>query len=531
MKELKRLPLSVQTFKNMREGNYVYVDKTEHIHRLTAHTHIGMYFLSRPRRFGKSLTVSTLKELFEGNRTLFKGLWIEDKWDWSVTNPVIHISFSDLGYKELGLEVAIKNELKNIGDKWGITFSNDSLQQQFKELVEQLGKQRGKVVILIDEYDKPIIDFLEKEDMPQAKANQKTLKNFYSILKGSEDFIRLLFITGVSKFSQVSIFSDLNHLTDLTMHPDYATLVGYTQEELESNFEGHIEAVMNYQNTTRDKLLAQIKEWYDGFSWDGIHHLYNPFGTLTFLNTKVFSNVWFTTATPTFLVNLIKERGIFRFEEQWLPQLSLEKYDLSNLDLIPLLFQTGYLTVKQRDITNGDVLLDYPNREVRDGMYQVLMDDLTRNSYKQSSATTVKDLSKAFLANDLDKVKLIINVMFTDLPAPLYEPKQRDDKRKEIELSERFFHGVIHLMFKYLGIFIDSEVYSSFGRADSVVTTATHIYVFEFKYNRSGTAAFEQIKKKKYGDKYRATGKTIIGIGVNFSHLTRKINGWILKEL
>jgi Predicted AAA-ATPase/PD-(D/E)XK nuclease superfamily len=530
MKELKRLPLSVQTFKNMREGNYVYVDKTEHIHQLTA-THIGMYFLSRPRRFGKSLTVSTFKELFEGNRALFKGLWIEDKWDWSVTNPVIHISFAHLNYQALGLDGALQNELSQIAKQFGISFIKTDYKDQFEELIEQLHLKHGKVVILIDEYDKPIIDYLEKEDMPQAKANQKIMKSFYSVLKDAEDNIRLLFITGVSKFSQVSIFSDLNHLTDLTMHPDYTTLVGYTQDELESNFEGHIEGVMAFQNMTRDKLLAQMKEWYDGFSWDGIHHLYNPFGTLTFLNTKVFSNVWFTTATPTFLVNLIKERGIFRFEEQWLPQLSLEKYDLSNLDLIPLLFQTGYLTVKQRDITNGDVLLDYPNREVRDGMYQVLMDDLTRNSYKQSSATTVKDLSKAFLANDLDKVKLIINVMFTDLPAPLYEPKQRDDKRKEIELSERFFHGVIHLMFKYLGIFIDSEVYSSFGRADSVVTTATHIYVFEFKYNRSGTAAFEQIKKKKYGDKYRATGKTIIGIGVNFSHITRKINGWILKEL
>jgi Predicted AAA-ATPase/PD-(D/E)XK nuclease superfamily len=530
MKDLKPLPLNVQTFKNMREGNYVYVDKTEHIHRLTT-TRIGMYFLSRPRRFGKSLTVSTLKELFEGNRALFKGLWIDDKWDWSVTHPVIHISFAALGYKELGLETAIKDKLKSIADKSSITFSNNSLQQQFKELIEKLYEQHGKVVILIDEYDKPIIDYLEKENMPQAKTNRNIMKNFYSILKDEEDYIRLLLITGVSKFSQVSIFSDLNHLTDITLHPDYATIIGYTQEELESNFEGHIQAIMSYQNISRADLLTQMKVWYDGFSWDGINQLYNPFGTLTFFNTKVFSNVWFSTATPTFLINLIKERGIFKYEQQWLPQLLLEKYDLENLDLIPLLFQTGYLTIKERNIREGDVLLDYPNREVRDGMYQCLIDDMTRNTYKQSSATTVKDLSKAFAANDLDKVKLIIDVLFSDLPAPLYEPKQKDDKRKEIELSERFFHGVIHLVFKYLGIFIDSEVYSSFGRADSVVTTATHIYVFEFKYNRSGKAAFEQIKQKKYGDKYRASGKTIIGIGVNFSHITRRVNGWVPKEL
>jgi hypothetical protein len=531
MKELKLLPIGVQTFKNMREGNYVYVDKTEHIHRLVAKTNIGSYFLSRPRRFGKSLMVSTLKELFEGNRILFKDLWIEDKWDWSQKSPVIHLSFASMPYQGFGLAEALNMELETYGEPYKISYPNEDYKARFKFLIQQIYQKYGKVVILIDEYDKPIIDYLEKADMPQAKVNQKIMKNFYSVLKDAEDYIRLLFITGVSKFSQVSIFSDLNHLTDLTMHPEYATMIGYTQEELESNFEGHIQATMLYQKINRPELLKKMKEWYDGFSWDGINQLYNPFGTLTFFNTKVFTNVWFTTATPTFLVNLIKERGIFRFEEQWVPQLSLEKYDLDNLDLIPLLFQTGYLTVKQRDISNGDVLLDYPNREVRDGMYQVLIDDLTRNTYKQSSATTVKDLSKAFIANDLVKVKLIIDVMFTDLPAPLYEPKQRDDKRKEIELSERFFHGVIHLMFKYLGIFIDSEVYSSFGRADSVVTTASHIYVFEFKYNRSGKAAFEQITKKKYGDKYRATGKKIVGIGVNFSHITRKINGWVVKDL
>lgn len=528
MKELKRLPIGVQSFSKMRNENFVYVDKTEHIYNLARYG--GHYFLSRPRRFGKSLMVSTIKQLFQGNRPLFKGLWIEDKWDWSKTNPVIHISCASLGYKEFGLAAAFKIELKDIADKKGIVFKTDSYQQQFKELIEQLYYQHGEVVILIDEYDKPIIDFLQKEDLPQAKANQKVMKTFYSILKDSEDYIRMLFITGVSKFSRVSIFSDLNHLTDLTLHNDFSTIVGYTQEELEVYFKGHIENVMAHQNKTYPEILIGMKEWYDGFSWDGIHHLYNPFGTLTFLNEKVFSNTWFSTATPTFLINLIKEKGVFRYEKQWMSKLSVEKYDLDNLDLVSLMFQTGYLTVVEMDITNGDMLLDYPNREVRDGMYQFLLDDMTRNQYQLSSGVTVKDLSKAFRKDDMAQVQLIINSLFADLPAPLYQPKD-DNKRKEVELSERFFHGVIHLLFKYLGIFVESEVYTSFGRADSVVTTDTHIYVFEFKYNRSGKAAFEQITKKNYGEKYRATGKKIIGIGVNFSHLTRKINGWIEKTL
>jgi hypothetical protein len=320
-------------------------------------------------------------------------------------------------------------------------------------------------------------------------------------------------------------------LTDLTIHKDFTTMVGYTQEELETHFKAYIEAIMVYQNKDWLTTLALMKDWYNGFSWDGINTVYNPFGTLTFLNEKVFSNTWFSTGTPTFLVNLIKEKGVFKYEQEWITKLSLEKYDLDNLDLMPLMFQTGYLTIKEKDITNGDMLLDYPNREVRDGMYQFLLDDLTRNRVQQSSGITVKDLNKAFRANDMAKVELIINSIFADLPYPLYEPHQQGNKHRELELSERFFHGIIHLIFKYLNIFIDSEVATSIGRADSVVTTDTHIYIFEFKYNRSGKAAFAQITKNNYADKYRATGKTIIGIGVNFSHITRKINGWVLKEL
>jgi PD-(D/E)XK nuclease superfamily len=287
---------------------------------------------------------------------------------------------------------------------------------------------------------------------------------------------------------------------------------------------------MERQDTTWTEILVKMKEWYNGFSWDGINTVYNPFGTLSFLNNKVFKNYWFSTATPTFLISLIREKRLFKYEEQWMSFLSLEKYDLDHLDLVPLMFQTGYLTVKELDIKSGDMLLDYPNREVRDGMYQFMLDDLTRNQYQQSSGITVKDLHKAFQKNDMAQVRLIINSIFADLPYPLYEPSQKG-KRKEIELSERFFHGVIHLVFKYLGMFIDSEVSTSYGRADSVVQTNSHIYVFEFKYNRSGKAAFDQITKNNYADKYRATGKTIIGIGVNFSHITRKINGWVLKEL
>ena len=528
MKELKYLPIGIQTFKNMREGNYVYVDKTEHAYRMASRG--GAYFLSRPRRFGKSLMVSTLHELFDGNQLLFKDLWIENKWDWSQKNYVIHLSFTSLDYKGMGLEKAISWELERIAAKNNVVFSTHELKTQFKELLQNLYEKHGKIVILIDEYDKPIIDFLEKEELPTAKINQKIMKNFYSVLKDSEAQVRFLFITGVSKFAQVSLFSDLNHLEDLTLHTDYTTITGYTQAELEANFQEHIEAVAVYQKMGQDELLTKMKEWYNGFSWDGINTLYNPFGTLNFLSQKIFRNFWFTTGSPTFLINLIREKGIYAYEKKWMSNISLQRYDLDNLDIEPLMFQPGYLTVQELNITNGDMLLDYPNREVRDAMYQFLIDAGTRSQYSSSSGITIQDLSKSFISNDLDNINLIINALFADLPSVLYEA-DKANKSKEIELSERFFNSIIHLVFKYLGIYIESEVYTSLGRADSVVTTASHIYVFEFKYNRSGKAAFSQIEKKEYGEKYRPTGKKIVGIGVNFSHVTRKINGWVVKDL
>jgi hypothetical protein len=526
MKKLKQLPLGVQTFKKMRERDYIYIDKTEYVYNLAMEQ--GVFFLSRPRRFGKSLLISTFKELFNGNRPLFKGLWIEDKWDWSVTYPVIHLSFARLDYQSLGLTQAILSELKTIAESLGYSLKNEfAVKESLESIIQHLYQQFGKVVILIDEYDKPIIDYLEKGKIAQAKENQGIMKTFYSVLKDAEDYIHFLFITGVSKFAKVSIFSDLNHLT---LARDYAAITGYTQEELEASFVDYIEVAMRDLELSREVLLSTMKKWYDGFSWDGKQELYNPFGTLHFFNNRDFRNYWFATGTPTFLVKLMKEKGVYKFEGQQVTDLFLEKYDIDNLEIIPLMFQTGYLTIKEKNFVTGEMFLDYPNQEVRDGMYQFIIDDLSRTPNGVTSHTTVKDLSKAFNDNDLAAVQLIINTLFSDLPAQLYEA-DKNDKKRELELSERFFHSIIHLLFKYLGIFIDSEVSTSLGRADSVVHTPTHIYVFEFKYNRSANAAMTQLENRHYADKYRASSKKITGIAVNFSHKTRRINGWQIKEL
>ncbi len=519
----KNLPIGIQTFKNIREGNYVYIDKTEQLYPLVENA-FGSYFLSRPRRFGKSLLVSTMKELFEGNRALFEGLWIEDKWDWSQKSPVIHISFDAAGYRSMGLERAILSELKQIADKNGITLSAEGFQQQFKELIQKLAEKDGKVVILIDEYDKPIIDFLEKDEMVQAKTNQVILKSFYSALKSSESSIRMLFITGVSKFAKVSIFSDLNHLEDLTIDGNYGTLVGYTQAELEFSFANHIQLVMDKLKISREYLLENMREWYNGYSWDGETTVYNPFGILNFFSKKTFRNFWFATGSPTFLIKLMRERADFEFEDKQVSDIFLERYDLDNIELVPLLFQTGYLTIKELNFMTGDMVLGYPNKEVKDSMYQFLIDDIASASYKrESSGITVQYLNKAFKINDLEKVKDIINTLFSDLPHNLHEM----DKRK----SERFFHGLIHLLFKYLGVFVESEVRTAKGRADSVVQTDTHVYIFEFKADKTAEEALEQLLKNGYANKYKLSGKTILGIAVNFNSIEREIDGWIEKEL
>ncbi len=516
--KIKDLPISVQTFKNIRTGNYVYVDKTEQIYPIVA-KHYGAYFLSRPRRFGKSLTVSTMNELFSGNRDLFKGLWIENKWDWSETHPVIHISFDILDYRSSGLDKAILSILGKTAKQNNIILTTETYKDQFQELIQKLSEAKGRVVVLIDEYDKPIIDYLEKLELPQAKINQAILKNFYSVLKYSEPYLKMVFITGVSKFSKVSIFSDLNHLNDITIDANYGALVGYTQTELEFYFEDYIQSVMAKHKISREMLLESMREWYNGYSWDGETTVYNPFGILNFFSKKVFRNFWFSTGSPTFLIKLMRKATEFEFEDQKVSSAFLEKYDLDNIELIPLLFQTGYLTIKEIDFRTDNMVLSYPNREVKNSMYQFLIEDIAPSIDNTSSGVTVENLQNAFKNDDLPKVKTIINTLFSDLPHNLHEI----DKRK----SERFFHGLIHLLFKYLGIFIESEVRTYKGRADSVVQTDTHVYIFEFKADKTAEEALEQMLKNGYAAKYKTSGKEILGIAVNFNSVEREIDGWI----
>ncbi len=515
---MKNLPIGIQALPKIRERNCVYVDKTQLVHQLV--TTGVCYFLSRPRRFGKSLLISTLKELYLGNKAVFEGLWIENNWDWSKTNPVLHFSFDKMSYKQLGLEGAIVQELKKWAKHYKIRLTTSDYKSQFEELLAKLCKKHGTVALLIDEYDKPIIDFIEQGETEQAKFNRDILREFYGVLKDSDTLLELVFITGISKFAKISLFSHLNNLTDITTSKQYGTITGYTQAELEFYFDDHLKRCADELKLSREALLDNMRVWYNGYSWDGVTRVYNPFGTLNFLFDRTFKNYWFATGSPQFLIRQMRKITYYNVENAVVSNRVLDKYDIDNIELIPLLFQTGYLTVKSMDVMTGDMVLDYPNKEVRESMYEFLIDDVAKNPHRIHTGMTVMDLQKAFVAKDLEKVKTILNSLLADLPDEAFSKQ-----------TEGLFHGLIHLIFSYLGVFVTSEVHSSLGHADAVVQTLTDVYIFEFKFNKTADEGMAQIKKKDYAGKYRASDKLITGIAVNFNSDKKTIIEWVEEVL
>ncbi|MEM6263351.1 MAG: AAA family ATPase, partial [Bacteroidota bacterium] len=299
---MKRYPIGIQDFEKMRSGDYLYVDKTELIHSLIQNG--AYYFLSRPRRFGKSLLLSTLKYIFQGRKDLCEGLWIGSS-DFSFDpHPVLHFHFESLDYQGVGLEQALSIELKQQAKKYGLTLTAPTLKQQFKELIHTLGHEQG-VVILVDEYDKPLVEYID--DPVKAEVNREIIRNFFSVIKSSDAYLRFFLVTGVSRFSKVSLFSDLNNLQDITLHYEYATIAGYTQDELERYFsEAFIQVAQRY-HMTEEELTQQIRKWYNGYQWNVGQPVYNPFSILNFFSSQRFANYWWNTATPTFLLKLLRK--------------------------------------------------------------------------------------------------------------------------------------------------------------------------------------------------------------------------------
>jgi Predicted AAA-ATPase len=383
----KRLyPIGEQDFPSIISKGKVYVDKTMHAYNLISTN--KYYFLSRPRRFGKSLFISTLESIFLGKKELFKNLYIYDKWEFEAY-PIIRISFSNIGYRTMGLSKAISGELINIAKRYDLVIeaADEDIANIFKELIKNLALKFNKnVVILIDEYDKPLIDYLDKDNLNIALENRSTLKTFYSILKDADQYLQIVFITGVSKFSKVSIFSDLNNLMDISLSEDYNEICGISQKELESNFREELSHV--------DKEM--VKSWYNGYRWDiKGDTVYNPFSLLNFFGNKgKFDNFWFATGTPTFLMELCKQNKFYDFDSAELTSTEMSSFDLDNLKMMPLLFQTGYLTITDYDPLFFTYKLEFPNIEVKNSYLHGLLEVYTELK-DSSTSRIVKELHQS----------------------------------------------------------------------------------------------------------------------------------------
>ena len=507
---MNKYPLGIQTFEKIINKNLLYIDKTKDIYHLTELG--GYYFYARPRRFGKSLMLSTIKSLYQGKKELFKGLWIENKWDWSKTNPVIHIGFSGIGHRELGLEKAINQALDYIAEDYNIALKTSDYTSKFMELIKTIAKRKGKVVLLIDEYDKPIIDYLGNK-IEIAEQNRNRLKSFYSIIKDCDPYIEFMIITGISKFSKVSIFSELNNLTDITFHRGYLGLTGISQEELEENFEEEIKELANENEITTNELKEKIRHWYNGYSWNGKQFLYNPYSLLSYFDFGEFKNFWFETGTPTFLLELMENQKMVQLENLEVGEVTFSSYSIKHLQLIPLLFQTGYLTIKEKK-ANDLYVLNYPNSEVRNSLLQNIIGFLAHTDYSYSTPTVIH-LREAFENNKLEHLIRLIKSIFKNIPNQIFKAK-----------GEFYYHSLIYLVFFYLGEYIESEINTNDGRLDAVVKTTHYIYILEFKLDESGQVALDQIKNKGYAEKYYADSRKKILLGINFNTDMKTIDEW-----
>jgi len=508
MKE-RLYPVGQQDFPAIINEGKVYVDKTMHALNIIKTSKYN--FLSKPRRFGKSLFISTLESIFKGQKALFEGLYIYDKWDFE-EYPVIRISFNTLSYENNKLEETLKRTLQAIGESYFLSLQKTDLKGLFKELIAELNEKYNKrVVILIDEYDKPIIDYLDKENIHKALENRNVMKTFYSILKDAEPHLKLVFITGVSKFTKVSIFSDLNNLTDLTIHPDYNEICGISQKELEVNFDEELKLY--------DK--EKIKQWYNGYKWDlGGDTVYNPFSLLSFFHNKgKFQNFWYTSGTPSFLMKMCRENHFYKFDQVSIHAADIGNFDIENLKIIPVLFQTGYLTVIKADILNSYVL-SFPNLEVRESYLRNLADTYI-NSDVISSTNILQGILKSLQAQDKDLLKSAINQAFAQIPYSLW-----------IAEKEKFYHAIVHLLFSLLGVYIFSEVHTQKGRADAVIIYEDQLYCLEFKLDKSAAEAILQIETKAYTERFQNAGKTVHHIGINFSSEQREVDdlAWMVNE-
>ncbi|MCP4154226.1 MAG: ATP-binding protein [bacterium] len=520
---MKNLPIGVQAFGKLISGNYLYIDKTKDIYNLFADGG-QYYFLSRPRRFGKSLLISTLIEIFSGNKELFKGLWIYDKIQW-LQYPVVHIDCSKLTFKTPEMfEQALEKKVEEIAANYNIQLDQGLfLKEKFGKLLEKLALKQ-KAVVLIDEYDKPLIEYMEMGEIETAKKIRRILKNFYAVIKGSDAHLRFVYITGVSKFSKVSVFSDLNNLRDITLSKKFASMLGYTETEMKHYFGPYLPALAEETGLKAEALSKEIRKWYNGYSWDGKTFVYNPFSILNLFMENAFDNYWFSTGTPSFLIKLIKNQRsrITEFENLSVRGYTFDSYDIDNMEIAAILFQTGYLTIKKIMVKGIKKVktfgLSYPNQEVRDSFLTHIFSAYTRKDMS-GSTRFIERVSEAVEGDDMERFILEMKALFASIPYNIF-----------IGEREAYYHSIIYLVLKLNGFVVRPEDQTNVGRIDAVLETESKIYIMEFKVG-SAQEAMKQIKTKKYFEKFQATGKAIILMGVGFDPEKRNIGDFLLERL
>ena len=510
---MKDITSSVYNFEKLRQEGYLYVDKTEYIWNLINPAGKS-YFLSRPRRFGKSLTVSTLKALFEGKKELFKGLAIYDKpYDWK-QYPVIHLDFANCDIRTADeLIKYLTLQLENIADSFHLQLRGEQLSVSFENLINDIAAN-GNVVIFVDEYDKPILNNIADQGVSEIF---NVLKGFYSNIKKTESKLRFAFITGVSKFCHVSLFSDLNNLTDISMDARYATMFGYTQEELEANFADRISALAGEQEIVDYK--TKIKEWYNGYRFHkNAKTVYNPVSLAYFFeNSGEFNNYWFSTGTPTFLLELIRKQK-FDLEKALdapVSSFAFSAYEIDNLNPLTLLLQTGYLTIDKAVERYGDTAyqLRFPNLEVK-GSFDAYLAGYCSGLHVNQIKDSVYILADKVSVGDVDGFLETMKVFFAKVP---YDIHLKDENN---------FQMLFYLVFMLLGISIIAESKTNNGRIDAVATNDDFVFVFEFKLNKSDVIALQQIKDRDYYRRYMNSGKKIFLVGVNFDKDSGQIDSW-----
>jgi hypothetical protein len=531
----RNYPIGTQDFEDIIQSGAIYVDKTHFIVPLIKYSFHKNYFLSRPRRFGKSLFLDAIEQVLSGNQALFKGLYIYDKIDWQ-KYPVIRLSLDKIGFTEVGLPNALTKAVHKIAAEHQLSLTETTPGLSFAELITQLhAKYQKKVIVLIDEYDKPIIHGIEKDNVTLAETNRDILKAFYGILKGSEKQLRFTFITGVSKISKVSIFSDLNHLDDLTLDADYTTICGFTETEIRHYCATGLQDLAAKEGVTVEQIMDKIRFWYNGFSWNARDFVYNPYSTMVLMQKQVFDFYWFDTGTPTFLVKLIHKNHEYNFKKLKVAKGIYNWHDLKNINYVSVMLQTGYLTFK-RHIENNIYEVGYPNNEVENAFSQMLLGDYL-GLESSSAENSVHSIQIALQDNNLKMVLDILTKMFKILPYSFFlEDVERRDKKGNIttvqrQVSENFYHAVIYLVFNILAVQMRVEMLSSDGRIDAVVETNTHIYLFEFKKGRKPKDAIQQIWDNQYANLYALSKKQIVCIGVCFTAQKRGISGSVILNL